>query len=126
VDLDNYVAHALFRRQRRALDDFGIRARPPEASEASWHESDLEAVYREVWLALRFQKYVRGKEGGSMVGWLSHALHQRVEKLATPDGQAQDFVAIKQLLRLDGPAAGEAPRVYKYKFLAFLRGARRP
>jgi outer membrane protein OmpA-like peptidoglycan-associated protein len=116
VDLDNYVAHALFRRQRRALDDFGIRAGPPEASEASWHEGDLEAVYREVWLALRFQKYVRGKEGGSMLGWLSRALHQRVEKLAAPYGQAQDFVAIKQLLRLGEPGGGEGLRVYKYKF----------
>jgi outer membrane protein OmpA-like peptidoglycan-associated protein len=116
VDLDNYVAHALFGRQRRALDDFGIRPRPPEASEASWHESDLGAMYREVWLALRFQKYVRGKEGGSMLGWLSHALRDRAEKLAAPYGQAQDFVAIKQLLRLGEPGGREEPGMYKYKF----------
>lgn len=116
VDLDNYVAHALFGRQKRAVDDFAIRARPPEASEASWHESDLESVYREIWRALRFQEHVRGAEGGSMLGGLSVALHRRVEKLGAPYGQAQDFVAIKQLLRLREPGAREALRVYKYKF----------
>lgn len=120
LDLDNYVARALFhRRPRKATGSLGAGAPEslvPDGSPDSWHPSDEEAVTNHVLHHLH-HAHKQGSEGRSVHGSLVNALRVRADSRLNPGGWPayEDFVAIKRLLKLPEPETSRA-EPFKYRF----------